>query len=255
MVLADSRGAFAAVMARFADHRSTEQVVLRVIRLSADEPTPLSPAEAHAALYGDEADPSLAAPIWREAIRAAQEDQTSDGHWRLLAIWLALPRLTGTVRRIATRLRINRADLESEMILAFLERLPTVDPALPDAIDLLARAARSSAWRYARAGDRTVPSADIEAVAVRRGHLITDAGGGTDGHDSDAYELEISPPPESTGLRAGLRFAVSSRQVEGEQLGILARRLNLHDVICQLRQAGDRRKVGTLSLRPRRRRS
>ncbi|MER7928053.1 hypothetical protein ABTY96_33760 [Streptomyces sp. NPDC096057] len=241
-------------MARFADRRSTEQVALRVVRQSTDEPTPLSPVEAHAALYGDAADPALAAPIWQEAIRAAQEDQTSDGHWRLLAIWLALPRLTGTVRRIATRLRVNRADLESEMILAFLERLPTVDPTFPDAIDLLTRAARSSAWRYARAGDRNIPSADIESVAFRRGHLITDTSGGTHGFDSDAYELEISPPAESTGLRAGIRFAVLSRQAEGEQLGILARRLNLHDVVRQVRQAGDRHKVGTLFLRPRRRR-
>ncbi|MFH8558577.1 hypothetical protein ACH4GP_25740 [Streptomyces celluloflavus] len=242
-------------MAHFAEPQAAEQMVLRVTQQSADEPTLLSPAEAQKALRDDQADPSLTASIWREAIRAAQNDEAPDGPWQLLLIWLILPRLTGTVHRITVRLRTSRSDLESEMVLALLERLPTVDPDVPDSIGQLTQAARSSAWRYARAGKRTFPSADIEAIVTRHGHPGAGVREEVDEHDFGDFDLEISPPSGPIGLRAGLRFTTRSEQLEGERLGVLARRMNLHDVVRQTSHTGGRRRVGTLSLRPRRSRS
>ncbi|KUL34164.1 hypothetical protein ADL22_30830 [Streptomyces sp. NRRL F-4489] len=255
MAPVNSGGAFAAVTAHFAQPQATEHLALGVSRQPGSEPMTLCPTQAKQALYGDQADASLAAPIWQAAIRAAQADATSGSPWQLLLIWLALPRLTGTVRRIATRLRVDPLDLESEMILAFLERLTTVHPDFPGAIDELARAARSSAWRFARSGSRSIPSADIEAAATRHGHPGTTVYGETDEQALEDLDLEILPLPGPAGLRAELRFTSRAERLEGERLGMLAGRLDLHDVVRQARRTGGRRRIGTLSLRPHGRRS
>ncbi|MEV5883828.1 hypothetical protein AB0L74_14085 [Streptomyces sp. NPDC052020] len=203
-------------------------------------------------LHGDGANPAHAAPIWRDAIRAAQNEEAAHGPWQLLLMWLLLPRLTGTVHRITVRLGAGRTDLESEMVLALLDKLPAVGPDLPDAAEQLIHAARASAWRYARSERRTIPSAHIEAIATRRGHPGTGVGEEADAYDFVEYALEVVPPPGPTELRAPLRFTTSSAQLEGERLGVLAKRLDLHDVVRLARRRGGRRRVGTLSLTPRR---
>ncbi|MFH9660271.1 hypothetical protein ACH4NF_19540 [Streptomyces sp. NPDC017248] len=260
MILADSGGAFAAVMAHVTQPRFADRAVLHVRYGPEQDAVPLTPAEAHRALHGDLVDQELAAAVWRDAIRAARSDDSPGRPWQLLLLWLALPRLTGTVRRIALRLRTGRRDLEAEMVATLLERLPTVDPEAPDAIGQLLRAARSSAWHYARSEARSFPTADIEGVAARSARPGDgDSCGEDEGHEHETdgtggLAWEIAAPPDPAGLRASVRVTVSAEQVEGERLGALAKRLGLHDAVRQVRRPGRGRRVATLRVGPPRRR-
>jgi hypothetical protein len=251
LLLAASGGVFAAVAAHVTDPRFGDHTVLHV-RYGTDQgPVSLTPAEAHQVLYGDLADGSQAAAVWRNVIRAAQSDDTPGRQWQMLMLWLALPRLTGTARRIARRLQVGPQDAEGEMVATLLERLPTADPESPDAIGQLLRAARSSAWNQARSEARSFPYADMEAVAARHARLGADD---SQEYDIDRVEGETASPPSPAVLRASIRVTASAAQVEGEWLGALAKHLSLHDMVRQTRRHSRRRRIGTLPLRPPRRR-
>ncbi|MDN3259332.1 hypothetical protein QWJ26_05795 [Streptomyces sp. CSDS2] len=253
MLLVAPGGVFAAVAAHVADPRFGD-TALHVQCGPDQDPVSLTPVEAHQALYGDPADQAQVTAIWRDVIRAAQSDDTPDRRWQMLLLWLALPRLAGTARRITRRLGVGSQDSEGEMVATLLERLPTVDPESPDAIGQLLRAARSSAWNYARSEARSFPCADMETVAARHARPEADDTHENEENDVDRVEWEMAPPPGPAGLRASLRGTVSAAQVEGELLGALAKRLSLHDMVRRARHHNRRRRIGTLSLRPPRRR-
>ncbi|MEU2440493.1 hypothetical protein ABZ595_30575 [Streptomyces rubradiris] len=254
MLLTAPGGVFAAVAAHVADPRFGEHTVLHVSCNPDQDPVSLTPAEAHQALHGDLADGVQATAIWRDVIQAAQSDETPGRQWQMLLLWLAMPRLTGTARRIARRLRVSPQDPEGEMAATLLERLPAIDPESPDAIGQLLHAARSSAWNYARSEARSFPHADMETVAARHARPEADDSEEYDENDIDHVAWEMASPPDPAELRASLRVTVSAAQVEGERLGALAKRLGLHDMVRQTRRHSRRRRVGTLSLRPPRRR-
>ncbi|MEE1738398.1 hypothetical protein PUR49_18045 [Streptomyces sp. BE147] len=248
MTLLHPGGVFAAVTSHFADPLSVEDVRLTIG--SERGPLSLSPSEAHEALHGPDADPVLSAAIWREVIRAARSGADPRGKWQLLLVWLLLPRLGGTVYRVSARLRTNRADVESEMVLALLETLEGLDPEFPGAADALTASARGSAWRYARSARRAVPVGHIESIARDDSHPGAADEEGTEDFAPFDRELEVSPPDRPDGLSAPLRITVTAAQVEAVRLGALAHRFGLPDAVLRTRGTGRRRCIGRVSLRP-----
>ncbi|WP_328913037.1 MULTISPECIES: hypothetical protein [unclassified Streptomyces] len=251
MTFSTSSSAFAAVSRHFDDPRAREDVRLTVAPDGdGGQPLSLSPAEAREALYEPASDPALSAAIWQEALVRACADRTPGGSWQLLLIWLALPQLTGTAYRICGRLRADRADVESEMILALLEELRIADPATLPSAQALIKAARSHGWRFARAGLRERPSAHLENLADDSCRTVT----GGENLEQQDFEVEVVRPDGPDGLRAPLRFPIPAERLEREVLNSLADDLGLHEVMRRAGHSRNRRRIGTLSLRRRARR-
>ncbi|MFI2611824.1 hypothetical protein [Kitasatospora sp. NPDC018619] len=202
-----SSSVFVAVARHFANPRAQEDLRLTVPSTDADGgPLSLTPNDAREALYGPNRDPELDAAIWQEAVlAAATEPGTSDRH-RLLLIWLAAPRLSSTATRICGRLRVDRADVESEMVLALLTGLRTADPGALPLIGELIRIARSSAWRYARAGLKETPSAFLENHGDDSRLLPHNEPEPPE--QQRGMEVELSRPDGPDGLRTPLRFTL-----------------------------------------------
>ncbi|WP_152529284.1 hypothetical protein [Nocardiopsis chromatogenes] len=164
----------------------------------------LTAAGAHAALYGKGSAPQFAAAVWKEVLRTALSDNTSHDTGKLLLIWLALPRLTGTVHRVCARLRANRSDVEAEMILALLEELAAPDAASRLSDHSLICAARTRAWNYARDGHRELPSSQIESIAQDRALTASDGEAGAP--HVKGLDVWVDRPDAPDGLRAPLCF-------------------------------------------------
>ncbi|MEV6777472.1 hypothetical protein [Streptomyces syringium] len=175
------------------------------------EPVLLTAAETHEALYGAGSDPQFAAAVWKEVLRTALGDLTPHSTGKLLMIWLALPRLTGTVHRVCTRLRADRSDVEAEMTLALLEELAAPDAASRLSDSSLIRAARTRAWRFARDGLRELPSTQVERIAQDR--ALTASGGEADAPAEEGLDVRVDRPDGPDGLRAPLRFRVRPEQL------------------------------------------
>ncbi|MFJ7327889.1 hypothetical protein ACIQVN_16880 [Streptomyces cyaneofuscatus] len=170
------------------------------------EPVRLTAVETHQALYGPHSDPELAAAVWKEVLRSALNDRTRHGTGKLLLIWLALPRLTGTVHRVCTRLRADRSDVEGEMILALLEELAASDAASRLCDSSLIHAARTRAWHFAREGLRELPSTQVEHIS--QDHALTASDGEADAPVEEHLDVRVDRPDGPDGLRAPLRFRV-----------------------------------------------
>lgn len=248
MAYPTSRGAFAAVIHHFENPHVKEEVLLTVDTEGNDEPIRLSPPEAREALYGPDAAPELATAVWKATLRAACAEATPHGPWQLLAIWLALPRLTGTAYRICGRLRVDRSDVESEMVLALLEELRTVDPESPLSAQTLIRAACGGGWRFARAALREAPSTHLENIAEGDHRALTGGTAESLARQAD-FELEVTRPEGAAGLNASLRFRVSTAQLEEEVLRSLTDHLGSHKVVSRTKHSGRKRRTGTMSLR------
>ncbi|MFI5985625.1 hypothetical protein ACIBEA_32795 [Streptomyces sp. NPDC051555] len=245
MTLLHPSGVFAAVRKSIADPRTADEVRLPV-RVDG-EVTLLSPDGAFAALYGPSADEAVGVEVWRSAIRAAQTEGGPYGPWRLLLIWLALPRLSGAVYRVCTRMRAVRADVEAEVVTAFLEVLPSLDPDLPEAATVLLRTARSRAWRYARSLKGLVPVGYIEDLVHDGRHPGADAEEGADGADgAQGRTVEVVRPDGLAGLRAPLRFTVSAERLEGARSGASVARPELGAPLRRSKRPGRGRWTGAV---------
>ncbi|MET8828534.1 hypothetical protein ABZX40_22465 [Streptomyces sp. NPDC004610] len=193
-------------------------------------PVRLTAAEAYEALYGPNRDPRLSATVWDAVLSAARTDRSPDGTGKLLLIWLAAPKLSGTVRRICGRLRVNRSDVESEMVLALLEALEEQagqeEPAQSAHwgamtglhIGPLLRAARTRAWRFARAGLRETPSTQVERLPQDRALTPVAADPSEIDTARDGLDVRVDRPDGPDGLRASLRFRVRPEQLRAEAL-------------------------------------
>ncbi|MBI0377248.1 hypothetical protein JBE27_13465 [Streptomyces albiflaviniger] len=168
------------------------------------EPVRLTAAETHEALYGPGSDPQFAAAVWKEVLSTALSDLAPHGTGKLMVIWLALPRLTGTVHRVCTRLRADRSDVEAEMVLALLEELAAPDAASRLSDSSLIYTARTRAWRFARDGLRDLPSALVERIAQAR--ALTASDGDADAPTEEGLDVRVDRPDGPDGLRAPLRF-------------------------------------------------
>ncbi|WP_158813352.1 hypothetical protein [Streptomyces rimosus] len=175
------------------------------------EPARLTAAEMHEALYGPASDPQFAAAVWKEALRIALNDLAPHDTGKLLLIWLALPRLTGTVHRICTRLRADRSDVEAEMVLALLEELAAPDAASRLSDSSLIHAARARAWRFARHGLRELPSTKVERII--QDSTLTTPGGEADAPTEGSLDVRVDRPDGPHELRAPLRFRVRTEHL------------------------------------------
>ncbi|MFF2851646.1 hypothetical protein ACFVT5_35740 [Streptomyces sp. NPDC058001] len=245
-------GVLAAVGRHFDDPRIQDEAHLTV-RLpgGSTRPVLLSPAEAREVTGGPVSDPELAAAVWQSALAEARDDTTSHGSGQLLLIWLLLPRLTGTAQRICERLRADRADVESEMMLALLEEIPGVDLPGELAAQALVRAARSAGWRYARTRCREKPADWLENVADSAGDGFEDSIV-EEAERQLQLDVVVPRPAGPHGLRATLRISAPAEQVEAAVLAGLADDYGVREVVRRAGRA--RRRVGRLKLRLGRRR-
>ncbi|MEU8551034.1 hypothetical protein AB0C81_29325 [Streptomyces roseoverticillatus] len=208
----------------------------------------LSPEESRKALYGPRSNEALRAAIWRQAVTEAQrEPGGGDGAGQLFVVWLALPGLYRNLYKILRRLRVERADLESEAVLALLTALDVVDPDNPDPGGCLIREGVNGMWAYANRIRREVPVVDIAAFAEARNATAPQE---EQPWPADGWELHLTPPPRRDGLAATLRFAESRTRREGERLGALAHREGLPDLMFRARRHEEADLIGTLVLRP-----
>lgn len=202
-----SSSMFASVRRHFDELRSDGSVFVTIpADTDGAELARLTAAETHEALYGPHSDPQLATAVWKEVLRAALNDRTPHGTGKLLLIWLALPRLTGTVHRVCTRLRADRSDVEAEMILALLEELAAPDAATRLCDSSLIHAARTRGWRFARDGLRELPSTQVEQIT--QDHALTASDGEADAPVEEHLDVQVDRPDGPDGLRAALRFRV-----------------------------------------------
>lgn len=198
---------FASVRRHFDDPRVGDSVLVTVPSdIEGAEPARLTAVETYEALYGPGSDPQFAAAVWKEVLTTALSDLAPHNTGKLLAIWLALPRLTGTVHRVCTRLHADRSDVEAEMILALLEELAAPDAASRLSGSSLIHAARTRAWCFARDGLRELPSNHVERIAQDRALSASD--GEADAPAEECLDVRVDRPDGPDGLRAPLRFRV-----------------------------------------------
>lgn len=200
-----SSSMFASVRRHFGEPQVRDEILVTIpSEAEGAEPVRLTATEAHEALYGPGADPQFAAAVWKGVLRNASADLTPHGTGKLLAIWLALPRLTGTVHRVSSRLRADRSDVEAEMALAILEELASPDAATHLCDSSLIRAARTRAWDFARAGLRERPSTQVEHITEE--HALTASGGEADASAGDqGLDVRVDRPDGPDGLRFRVR--------------------------------------------------
>lgn len=192
----------------------------------------LSPREARDAVGRNI---ELRDAVWREAIFAAQQEEHGDLAL-LFALWLAQPWIGRAGAFIGSRVRADPEDLEAEMTTAFLEELPCTNPDLPGAGDRLLQWTARKAWAAARASVREIPTSDTSTYPEQVNFEA-------------AWELSISPPPRPNGLSAPIRFTGTSKQAEGERLGMLAHHLGLADIVYRARRPSEVRPIGNVFLR------
>lgn len=202
-----SSSMFASVRRHFDDPRVGDSILVTVPSdIEGAEPVRLTAVETYEALYGPGSDPQFAAAVWKEVLSTALSDLAPHGTGKLLAIWLALPRLTGTVHRVCTRLHADRSDVEAEMILALLEELAAPDASSRLSDSSLIHAARTRAWCFARDGLRELPSTHVERIAQDRALSASD--GEADAPAEECLDVRVDRPDGPDGLRAPLRFRV-----------------------------------------------
>ncbi|MGW3651612.1 hypothetical protein [Streptomyces sp. NPDC000878] len=198
---------FASVRRHFDDPRVGDSILVTVPSdIEGAEPVRLTAVETYEALYGPGSDPQFAAAVWKEVLGTALSDLAPHGTGKLLAIWLALPRLTGTVNRVCTRLRADRSDVEAEMALTLLEELAAPDAASRLSDSSLIHAARTRAWCFARDGLRELPSTHVERIAQDRALSASD--GEADALAEECLDVRVDRPDGPDGLQAPLRFRV-----------------------------------------------
>ncbi|OKI08100.1 hypothetical protein A6A06_35205 [Streptomyces sp. CB02923] len=241
---------FASVRRHFDEPRIGDAVLVLVpTDTEGREPVRLTAAETHETLYGPGSDPQFATAVWKEVIRTALSDVTPHGTGKLLMIWLALPRLTGTVHRVSTRLRADRSDVEAEMVLALLEELAAPDAASRLSDSSLIHAARTRAWRFARDGLRERPSTQVERITQDR--ALTTSDGEADASAEKGLDVRVDRPDGPDGLHAPLRFRVRPEHLRRGAVPDTDHRAGDRSTRhgpCKKRRSG--RRVGTRPVRP-----
>ncbi|MFG2113631.1 hypothetical protein ACGFRB_13520 [Streptomyces sp. NPDC048718] len=243
---------FASVRQHFDDPRVQEStlVTLGTDTIAAGSVC-LTAGEAHDALYGPAAVPEHSTAIWEAVLAAARTDRTTDGTEKLLALWLALPRLTGTVHRICGRLRVDRSDVEAEMSLAFFEELAVSDDTDDThglSAEPLLKAARTRAWSFARAGLRERPSAFVEHIEQGRA-LVPESEPSDNSVEWPGLDVVIDRPDRPDGLSASLRFRARPEHLRADAFAHAGTEACGRPRGCP-RKRRSRHRVGTLPIRP-----
>jgi hypothetical protein len=245
-----SSSMFASVRRHFDDPRVGDAVLVTVpTDTERAGPVRLTAAETHEALYGSGSDPQFAVSVWKEVIRTALSDLAPHATGKLLVIWLALPRLTGTVHRVCTRLRADRSDVEAEMVLALLEELAAPDAESHLSDSSLIHAARTRAWRFACDGLRELPSTQVERISHDRALNASD--GEADAPAEEGLDVQVDRPDGPDGLRAPLRFRVRPEHLRTGAFADTDDKTKDHSTHHGPRKKRrSRRRVGTRPVRP-----
>lgn len=194
--------------------------------------------QARKAVFDPETDESVREAIWRQVVRLAQEQSEGEHEpsWQLIAAWMVIPALRRTVSRLVHRFRVDRGDAQSEMLLAAIEAVHSVDRGRPELGTFLCRQACSGGWR---ARKHTSPETPVEDIDVAARSLPA----------ADRNDVFSHDHVRRGVLRSQDSNPASPSQIEGERLGALAHRLG---VDVQQRASGSgRRVVGHLPLRGR----
>ncbi|WP_331773219.1 hypothetical protein OG948_58480 (plasmid) [Embleya sp. NBC_00888] len=158
---------------------------------------------------------ALAEVVWPELIRRARRPHAQQ--WVVVAAAVAAPSLRRLIARRSWRGLVERADLEQEMLGAFLQALLAADPDDPRAYHGLRRAADLAAYHLiedARQHARNTVALEAEAAARRAEEaLATSAPASTSGADP------ASGPGAAEGL---LERAVSANVVSVEEAELIA---------------------------------
>lgn len=251
---ASSSSMFDSVRRHFDEPRVGEEDFVTVSHDAEGSAVRLTAAESHEALYGPTSNPPFAAAVWKEVLRTALSDLDPHGTRKLLVIWLALPRLTRTVHCICTRLRADRSDVESEMVLALLEELAAPGAASHLSDSSLIHAARTRAWRFARAGLRECSSTQVERITQDRALAASD--GEADAAAEECLDARVDRPEGPDGLHAPLRFRVHPEHLRKDAFADTDNRTRDRPTRHSSRkkpQSG--RRVGSRPVRPARRRA
>jgi DNA-directed RNA polymerase specialized sigma24 family protein len=157
--------------------------------------------------------------VWGELMRRTR---AGDQIWQEIAIWMMVPKLRAIARRICRGAPMELSDVQSEVILGFIEGLRTIDPSSENLEWLLRRAASHRGWHVREQRRNEIPVEDINLVAGRpvNGDQVGD------------------PPvaPVHADIIAGTsEDADSRRRLEGERLGSVAQRLGLRDHVRRSR--------------------
>ncbi|MFJ6738181.1 hypothetical protein ACIQOU_04605 [Streptomyces sp. NPDC091279] len=241
---------FASVRQHFDNPRVKDAVTVTVTAdTNGAAPVRLTAAEAHEALYGPDADPHFSAAVWTAVLSASLSPRASHGAEKLLVIWLALPRMAGTVHRICSRLRADRSDVEAEMALALLQELAAPGTASRLSITPLIKAARKRAWCFARARLREIPSTRVETITQDNAVNVTDETVDTSTRRQQGLDVQVDRPDGPDGLHAPLRFQVRPEHLRDEAFVGIDDEVGARKVGRSIRNHRIRRRVGTLPIR------
>ncbi|MFF9501406.1 hypothetical protein [Streptomyces sp. NPDC014656] len=204
------------------------------------EPAPLTLLQARALLYDRTACSTVKASLWRQI---AERARTGGPDWPMAVVWLGLPGLCRTAFNIARCCRVDREDVEAELVTCYLEGLAELGPHVSDPGAAVLRSACSRTWEVWREARRENAVDDVDLV----GGIPLDEGG------EGVWHADYDPGPRGPGLSAPLRISVPAHRVEGVRLGALARAWGIAGTATSVGHSGRGRQVATLSLRRARR--
>ena len=140
--------------------------------LSADLPAQvLSLSEVVDLLSSRATDHAAKDAIWAELVRLAQTDTQP---WQIVAAGLLAPGLAATARRVVVERGGDPAEIESEVMLGFIEALRVVDPSMRRLVPHLKRVAYDramSAFQYPPANCADSAAFRVLPVVARSGHI------------------------------------------------------------------------------------
>ncbi|WP_328610561.1 hypothetical protein OG943_16030 [Amycolatopsis sp. NBC_00345] len=109
--------------------------------------------------------------IWAELVRLAQTDTET---WQIIAAGLLAPSLAATARRVVVERGGDPAEIESEVMLGFIEALRVVDPSMRRLVPHLKRVAYDramSAFQHPSAYCAKTTAFCVVPIVARRGHI------------------------------------------------------------------------------------
>ncbi|MFD4592668.1 hypothetical protein [Streptomyces rubiginosohelvolus] len=178
------------------------------------------------------------AALWHQIAERARDAADRSG-WPTAVVWLGLPGLRRTAGKLSRGFRVERGEVEAELVTCYLEALTGIGPDTPDPGGQVLRSACSGAWALWR---KALPERAVEDVEIT-GRARFDRAG------DDFWEMDYAPPARGSGLSANVRITVPAHCVEGVRLGALARAWGAADTGADVRYSGRGRQVAMMSLR------
>ncbi|WP_369212995.1 hypothetical protein [Streptomyces flavofungini] len=199
---------------------------------------PLTLMAARQLLYDRSACPAAGAALWHQIAERFQE-RTEGSGWPTAVVWLGIPGLRRTAYKIAWCCRVDRADVEAELVTCYLEALADVGAHVLDPGRAVLGATCTRAWNVWR---KLRPETSVEDVETAGGAVIAT---GAEGY----WQADYDPVPRRAGLSATMRISVPAQRVEGVRLGALANAWGMAGTATSVGYSGRGRQVAAISLR------